>query len=226
MGTRRVCIIVGLLCAGPGALPVLAQADAASLPLARVFVGAEGGLLSNDAADRIAERLDPRPGSSFGWAFEAGVALSHRFGVGIEFAGVPSLALETAGTSFRSRGEQDERTLIPLARARVASSRTVALDFVGGVGLLIQQLKRIEYACFRGCAPYQEETLTRRVPAVMLGVDVPVQVARHLAVAGVLRAHLLRRGEPTPLATGRIPWQHEWASSSRVAVGGTARVTW
>jgi hypothetical protein len=224
----RLSLVLGLLwCAGPAARPALAQEASSTLPLARVFGGVGVGLISDDASSRMAERFNLRADEPFTRVVDGGAALSRRFGVGVEYSRVSRVAADTRGSSFESRGEQHERTVIALARFRVASSRPLALDAVGGAGVLVQQHERVEISCFLGCAPRLTETLTRRVPAVMVGADVPVQLAPHFAIATTVRVHLLRRGEAVAdPGTRPIPWQYELSSSSRVAAGGSARLTW
>jgi hypothetical protein len=176
----------------------------------------------------MAERFNLSADDPYTWVVEGGVGLSRRIGIGVEYSRVSRVAAVTRGSSFQSRGEQHERTLMPLVRVRVTASRVVALDAVGGVGVLFQEHERVEFPCFSGNCPGRTETLTRRVPAVMFGADVPVRLAPHLTVAATVRAHLLRRGEAAfDPVTGRFPpWQYEWSSSTRLAFGGSARLAW
>jgi len=67
--------------------------------------------------------------------------------------------------------------------------------------------------------------LDRRAPALSLGADVPVRLGPHVGVSGLVRLYALRRGDQTT-ALPEVPWQFEFKSSTRFAVGITGRARW
>jgi hypothetical protein len=107
------------------------------LPLPRVFVGAGAGPATNDATSRM--RLYEQ-GLAAVWLVEAGAAVSERVGLGVEYARPSAATAFTTIGAGRAQiaGRQEERTLLAMARARVAGMKRWALDVVGGAGVLFQ----------------------------------------------------------------------------------------
>ncbi len=115
--------------------PALAQASGSNRStLPAVFVGAGAGPAANDAASRM--RLYAE-GTAFAWLVEAGAAVSPRIGIGVEYS-QPSAA--TASTTVgvgrtTIAGREEERVLLGVLRGRLAGSRRVSLDALGGAGV-------------------------------------------------------------------------------------------
>jgi hypothetical protein len=213
--------IATLLCLCPS---VSAQSVAGtSVPLARVFVGGGMTPATNDAGSRM--RLIGED-SSFPWFIEGGAAISSSVGVGVEFVQPTAVTASTSGTSFHASGRQEEQELIGLLRGRAFSGARVALDVVGGAGVLFQRHEQRFAPCFSGCPDTLSERLNRKAPAFILGADIPVHLARHVAIAGTGRYHFLRRGDHVTELPVLIPWQYEWTSSSRLSIGISARALW
>jgi hypothetical protein len=163
------------------------------------------------------------------WLVEAGAALSPRLGIGVEVS-QPSAAtaFTTVGLGrFQISGRQEERVLLGVIRGRLAEERRWALDVVGGAGVLFQHHES------GGCVPAVarcEDTsgpaLDEQAPAFVFGMDLPVRLARHFAIAAALRAYVLTRGDHTSAQDINLAWQFEWRSSTRGAVTLNGRVMW
>lgn len=194
--------------------------DNARLP--RAFVGGGVAPATNDGDSRM--RLND--GSSFIWLVEGGARVAPRIGIGAEFAQPADVTASTAGRSFNASGRQAERILIGLARSRAWGSDRVAIDVVGGAGVLFQHHELRVAPCFSGCAITQQQVLDRRAPAFSFGADAPVRIGRHFGINGLARFYVLRRGDHTTELPVSIPWQFEYTSSTRLAVGVTGRARW
>jgi hypothetical protein len=197
--------------------------DAVAVPLPRAFVGAAIAPATNDADSRMRLVED---GRSFLWLVEAGAALSGRIGIGAELAQASAVTGSTSGRSFNESGRQEERTLIGLIRTRAAGTDRVALDVVGGAGVLFQHHELRSAPCFSGCADTRREALDRQAPAFALGADVPFRVGRHVAVTVLTRYYALRREERISRVPNLVPWQYESRPSSRMSIGISARAVW
>jgi hypothetical protein len=163
------------------------------------------------------------------WLIEGGAAVSKRVAIGAEFS-QPSAAtaFTTVGVGrAQISGRQEERVLLATVRGRLAGTTRLALDAVGGAGILFQHHES------GSCTPAQtrcEDTsgpsLDERAAAFAVGVDIPVKLARHFEIAADVRAYFLRRGEHTSETDINLSWQFEWQSSSRAAVAVTGRAVW
>ncbi len=188
-----------------------------------MFFGGGVAPATDDAASRMRLFGD---GSSLVWLIESGAAVSSRVGVGVEFTRPTTLDAETSGRSFWASGRQRERILVGLLRARVTGSDRVALDLVGGAGVLLQHHEQRQAPCFSGCADTIAEELDHQAPAFALGADVPLRVTPHVWLNAAIRWYALRRGDHVTGFPAEIPWQFEWRSSNRFAMGVTGRVGW
>ncbi len=199
-----------------------AQPATPALALPRVFVGGGVTTATNDAGSRMRLFEDSRGI----WFLEGGAALSARFGLGVEFVQPTAVTTSTSGRFGTSWGRQEERALLGLVRGRVGATERIALDVVGGAGLLFQR-HEIRFAPCIGCPLTPSGTLANQAPALAFGADIPVRVGRGLVVAGVARCYVLRRGDHVSNIPSEIfPWQHEWKSSTRFGVGISARAVW
>ena len=223
MRNRRSRCVAGTIVVLFGTLPGAHAQEPVPAPLARVFVGAGIGPATDDNASRMRIADD---GSSLLWFVEGGARLSSRLGVGAEFTQAAEVTGATSGRSFNSSGRQRERTIIGLLRARAAASETVAIDLVGGGGVLFQHHELRFAPCFSGCADSRRESIDRRAPAFVLGADVPFRLGRHIGLSAVTRFYWLRREQRISDTTTLVPWQYETTSSTRLAIGVSARATW
>ena len=158
-------------------------------PPARGFVGA--GLLigKSDAANRIRFPDDDRERL---WLIEVGIPVSKLWSLGAEVTSLGTVTGGTRGVSFELNEKHHETLLQGLIRVRPVTGDRVALDLVGGAGVVFQ--KRDTNLCnhVQECA-VRDDT-SRRSPAFSAGVDVPVALTPHLGVSGILRVLTLRRG--------------------------------
>jgi hypothetical protein len=195
--------------------------------LPRVYGGASFGLwLSNDTQSRGKPFSEPDGDT---WVVEAGGAPLRRIGVAVERDRTRTVAGRTDTITFRTSGTQTERMALGLVRGRVAWSKDVAVDAIGGAGILYQRYEARETVClvgFRPCVDTRNETLNRRSPAFMIGGETPFRVAPHVFVVPHVRVYFLRRGEHHSSAIERVPWQLEWSSSTRGMIGLSGQVGW
>jgi len=213
--TLTTALLLMLCCRG-------AHAQSVDTALPRAFVGAGVAPATDDGDSRM--RLND--GSSLVWVVEGGARLAPRIGVGVEFVQPSDVTASTAGASFNSSGRQTERVLIGLLRGRAWGSGRIAVDVVGGVGVIFQHHELSAAPCFSGCAVTVQDDLDHRAPAFTLGADLPVRVAPHFGVSGLIRLYALRRGDHTTQLPVITPWQFEYTSSTRFAVGVTGRAGW
>ena len=186
-----------------------------------VFAGAALALTSTDLDARMRLAADTTPGS---WFVEAGFPLIGRFGVGLEFGGPSDATGETRGHGFDSRGRQRERFLIGLGRFRVAGSSRWGVDVIGGAGALFQHHESMETVCGSTCTDLTR-VIVHHAPAFVVGADVPVRVAGPVWLGAVVRYQVLARGShQTQVPVLLVPWQEEWKSSRRLAVGVDFRI--
>jgi hypothetical protein len=210
-----------LLCHGA---PLHAQGGGSSpVALPRVFLGAGVGHAASDPASRMRLFDD---GAGLIWFIDAGAALTPRIGLGVEFAQPAAVAGTSIGRGFRASGRQEERVFIGLLRVRVSAVDRVALDVVGGAGLLFQHHELGSTLCSLECADSMREVLNRRAPAFAFGADVPMYVGRRFWITAVGRYYALRRGNNLAEPTDSIAWQYESKSSTQFAVGIGGRIGW
>ena len=214
-------LAIFLLAAFAAAPPAFAQTD--SLP--RGFIGVNALGASTDAAERMRLGSDARP-----WIYsgELSVRVAPRVAFGGEAVDFGLATGETSGISFRSRGEQRERAIVGLLRIRTTGRARVALDVVGGAGALFQRHTAIEAPRVSSqLDPTVTFEYTHRTPLFVAGADVPIRLARNFSIAAIGRYYMMRRGDNTPEDPRQpIRWQFEHQSSSRIAIGAAARVTW
>ena len=189
--------------------------------LPRAFVGAGVGMATADADSRM--RLND--GSALVWLFEGGASVSSRFGIGVELFQPSVLTGSTSGISFTSAGRQIERVLVGLVRARVGASDRLAVDLVGGGGVLFQHHELRNGPC-SGCPITFQSDFDQRAPAFVAGVDVPVRAGRHFEVDPTVRYYALQRGDHTTALPNIVPWQFEFKSSARLAFVINGRARW
>jgi len=137
MQSLRFVSIVGVCVLVSVASAAAQSTSADSLLLPRLFAGAGAGPATNDASSRM--RLFEE-GLAAVWLVEAGAAVSDRVGIGVEYS-QPSAAtaFTTVGVGrLQVSGRQEERVLLATVRGRLAGTNRLALDAVGGAGILFQ----------------------------------------------------------------------------------------
>jgi len=161
------------------------------------------------------------------WLVEGGVSLSSRVGLGVEYVRVGDLTVSTNGFGWTSSGTEQEYQVIGLIRARVHGGTRVAVDVVGGAGVLSHHHELRFAPCNGGCADTDIEAIDRSAPAFAFGADVTIGGNRHFAVVTLARVYVLDRGDHTYNASqSGIPWQYDWTSCVRSTLAITARVGW
>jgi hypothetical protein len=219
--TRAVCFVATILCWLSWPPVTSAQSTRPDEGLQpRVFAGAALALTSTDLDARMRLAADTRARA---WFVEAGLALSGRVGVGLEFGGPSEATGETRGISFISRGLQRERFLIGVGRVRVVGSSRWGVDVIGGAGALFQHHESLWAFCAT-CKDAGRTIVHHDAPAFVVGVDVPFRVAGPLWLGAVVRYHVLARGWHQGEGPEYVPWQDEWKSSRRLSAGLDFRI--
>jgi hypothetical protein len=197
-----------------------AQTLASSLPLPRIFVGGGVGVATVDVTPRTGYLTAVGGDEARFFRGEIGVAPWRRIGFGVELGTAPTLATGTTHPSAAEAYTESEWTLIPVARGRIASSARVAIDVVGGLGLLFEHHEQTFTSyCPTACTFVTHGEFDRRAPAWTVGIDMPVEATRFLWVSGFVRTTALER-DPS---TARYP---PTQPSTQLAAGVTARVGW
>ena len=201
----------------------LPSAVAAQSELPRFAIGGAVSVASSDADKRM--RLFEVKRSPI-IMIDANARIVPRVAVGIELTQFDVARAGTSGRSFRATGEQRERALLGVVRGRAGGNR-IAVDLIGGAGILSQHHEAAFTPCFTGCEVASTTELEHRAPVFAFGAEMPIRVAPHIVVAPFGRYYFLRRGNNLPSGpTDLLPWQFEYRSSQRATVGGLARVVW
>lgn len=223
MSLRRAADALGfVLLVFAAASAVHAQSWTSSSP-PRGLVGAGIAFAEADAGDRM--RLG-READTLVWLIEAAVAVAPRVSIGGEFVDLGEATGSTSGRSFTSTGVQSERVLTGVLRVRVWAGSRAAVDLDGGAGVLFQRHEQWFAPCSSGCEVSFRESISRRAPAGVAGLDVPVRLARHVSIAGFVRGYVLRREEVVSTPEASAPWQYETRPSARLSAGASVRATW
>lgn len=151
------------------------------------------------------------------WLLEFGVPVARRWSLGAEVTSLGTVTGGTRGLSFEISEKQREALVQGLVRFRPLVSGRVALDFIGGAGVLFQNPDST--SCLRPAPCRVRSDEGRRSPTLSAGIDVPVALASHLELSGIMRVLALLRGESD---TFEVPRR----SSTRVVAGVTGRVGW
>jgi hypothetical protein len=184
------------------------------------FVGAGLSLGPEDGANRIRFPAgETRPL----WHLAGSVRVGRHVGLGAELASLGTVTGGTRGISFELSERQEEHVLLGVLRVRPSVRGRVAVDLLGGAGVLLQHRETTFRSCgFSGGAPIcaEQPDVERRQSLVLAaGLDVPMALTRHLAVAPIVRVLALRRGElETSTALRR--------SSIRLLMGASMLVGW
>lgn len=222
---RWITFLSLLLLFGCAVTPAWSQSSGSTfVALPRAFAGVGVGFSSKDADSRMRLGSDVSP---VVWLIEGGVSFSSRVGLGVEFVRVGDATGSTSGNGWTSSGTQQERHLIGLMRGRLFGGTHLALDVVGGVGVLMQHHERLEALCYVGVCNPRSDTLDENSRAFAFGADVTLGGNRHFSVVTLARYYVLERGDHKSTAPlFDVPWQYEWSSSTRFTFAVTARVGW
>jgi hypothetical protein len=194
-------------------IPSLSEAE-------RGFVGGGIGAARGDFVnrDRFGSRvLTPHP--SLVWFVETDVGRVGRIAFGAEFVNLGEVRGRFDAACCIERNSQKEAALLGVLRVRSGGIGPLAVDVIGGLGMLLQ--KSVSTGGLR--FPPTETTTTEkaRSSAFGIGVDLPVQINTRIAVVPLMRLYFLQREriiDPSDAVAQR--------PSRRPAVGVTGRVTW
>jgi hypothetical protein len=208
---RSSLILFFLTCAMLAIAPHSADAQSQ----ARGFVGVALLGASDDTSNRV---RFPDEGASRVLALEADLMRAGTLAIGVEASHLGSVTGAYNAQCCIFRDEQREIAVLGVLRERVWNSARVALDIVGGAGALFQHRETLIADRF---FPSAASTVIedRGSPAFVLGADLPIALAEHLALSPELRWYFLQRGSLDTLNVTR-------QSSNRPAVGVSGRLTW
>jgi hypothetical protein len=200
----------------------IATAGEAQTTLPRGFAGVGLAFGSSDASARM--RLF-EPSHRITTA-EIGVALTPRVGLGFEMMRAATMTATTRGRSFEATGRQQETAFLGLVRFRADGRRRVAVDVVGGAGLLRQHHEWDQSSCFSGCAFTRRGEEDTNAVATVAGVDIPVRLGPHVSIGPQLRLYGLHRAHRVSEVPDLVAFPFETEPSIRSAVSAAGRVTW
>ena len=220
---RRYLVVLLALVSSEIAVSGQSRNDAVP-EMPRASLGVSFGFATKDSDARM--RLYDGA-SAVNWMIDGGIGLGSRVGAGIEYSRPRTLTGSTVVGVGRTQivGRQVEHVAVGVLRGRVAGRGAWALDVVGGAGVLVHH--HFSGGCTppkqpRTDCPADRSALYGKAPAIVAGVDVPVQPAGHFAVVFQPRYYVLRRGDnPTPRT-----FQVEHHSSTRFAMNLGARLLW
>jgi hypothetical protein len=188
----------------------------------RGFVGVGIAVATSDASSRM--RLF-EPSHRITTA-EIGFALTPRIGVGLEMMRAATITATTRGRSFEATGRQQETAFLGLVRFRAGGRARVAVDLVGGAGLLRQHHEWDQAPCFSGCefTRFGEEDV--KAVATVAGVDIPLRLGTHVSIGPALRLYGLHRAHRVSDAPDVVAFPFETEPSIRCAASVAGRFTW
>ena len=175
----------------------------------RFYVGGAGLLSTQGSHTQGSSPSLPTTGAggtAIGIAVEAGGYLTHRYTLGVEVS-VPRSFTSLQETDYLRAFQQESRhrdaAISGVFRAILDPARQVRVVIVGGGGLVresTRQRRRDQVGLLPTFppvfGPYSEEDLfTRRTVAAIVGGDMEMAVASHLAIVPQMRAHFIRRSD-------------------------------
>jgi hypothetical protein len=152
------------------------------------------------------------------WQAEVTVFLGRRIGVGVEAVALGSTSMTGNILCCILNETEDEQLWLATGRWRAFAAHSMALDAVGGIGVVLQHFERQSGLRFTP-GSVTETTSDNQSLAFSAGIDLPIAIASHLAVLPMLRVYALRRDYQPGTLFGTLP-------STRVAIGVSAAFTW
>ena len=198
---------------------LLAQNQTARSPTNadRGFLGA-GVFAANDDASNRVRFPDVNGSPSLRLTIEAEVVRAGRIGLGLEFSTLGTVTGSYNAACCILRDEQKETSVLAVVRERVWRKDRLAVDIVGGMGVLFQHRETMVALRFVGGSAVTTVE-DRYSPAFAIGADLPLFVAQHIALVPRFRLGFLERGAlDTPNVTR--------SSSQTSAIGLSGRIVW
>jgi hypothetical protein len=210
---------IGLLSVVIGVLSFTTVLQAQSTPTAghtfeRVFVGIGVMCGTDDSEHRVTLPGSGTSGSPIASTIDAGVWLSHRVGIGVEYLKPSTVELDI-NSIFGSIVQTERETVFAVTgRVRAARLSRATVDLTAGLGPLWQDWNTTPASCCsQTVATSQEKTR-----AGLAGVDISVLLAPHFAIAPVARVYWFSRNS-------NRDWPH-YGSSTRLLAGLLASAVW
>ena len=185
-------ILAHATCAVCVLTPPAAAQPATAFGPSMTFIGGGVGVTSSDAEGRVRVTAFPER-SLVAPRLEAGLALGRRVGLGLAF--VPFTEIDGSHNIARLAvsDRQREQAWVAELRMRAGATPRLALDVVGGAGLLRQQREGAFISCFT-CTAANIAEPRHTSPVFSAGLDVPLRFAPHVSLAAVARLFWMRRG--------------------------------
>jgi len=198
-----------------GTMPILAEAQTIA---PRFFAGAGIGFGIDDAVERFTS-LYPGVSDTFvrAWLADGGGWVTPRVAIGAELFRPPEITARVSRSVQVLDETERETALLATLRIRPFGGRIVAVDALGGGGLLITSRQRSG----RLFLPWQNESFSSSESATTStfvgGVDLTLHAARHWDIAPLVRLYRFNRD-----VTGSMI-DH---SSNHFIFGFITRATW
>jgi hypothetical protein len=180
------------------------------------FVGAGVFGASDDSSDRV---RFPDQGSPGVFLFEANFFRAGRAGFGMEFLNLGTVTGSYDALCCILSDKQREISVLGVFRERAWGRSRLAVDIIGAAGVLLQHRETSTAYRFSPPSTAISTIEDRRSPAFAVGMDLPLLLAPHVAVAPLARLYFLQRGLLYTADVAR-------GSSTRPAIGLSGRVMW
>jgi hypothetical protein len=177
-----------------------------------VGIGVMGG--TDDSEQRVTLPGSGTNGSPLALTIDAGVWLTHRVGIGVEYLKPSSVELDISSV-FGSIVQTEHETLLAVTgRIRAARRSRATVDLTAGVGPLWQGWNTTPANCCSQTVATGQETTT----AGLAGVNISVLLAPHFAITPLARVYWFSRNS-------NRDWPH-YGSSTRLLAGVLASAMW
>ncbi len=197
-----------------GVLAHIATASAQTTAPIRGFAGAAIALASADPPREGRSNADSGNGI---WLLEGALFVTKRAAIGAELVWLGTNVTAGGSPRFQIEEEHQERALFGTVRIRLVSHTRGAVDVVAGAGALFQ--RRLTRAL---SVPEASTEVAQTSPAYLARVELPFQIARHVALGPSAGVYVLRR----PDATDSLLNLTRTQPSTRVTLSLLARVGW
>jgi hypothetical protein len=179
------------------------------------FVGVGVFGAGDDSFNRV---RFPDQSSPHVFLFEANFFRAGRAAFGVELLNLGTVTGAYDALCCILRDKQKEISVLGVFRERAWRRNRLTVDIIGAAGVLLQHRETNDSD--RSLPTTTISTIEdRRSPAFAVGVDLPLLLARHVALAPQVRLYFLQRGG---LDTANVTR----ASSLRPTIGLSGRVMW
>jgi hypothetical protein len=151
------------------------------------------------------------------YAISGAAFLSRRLALGAEWVRLGAVTAPGRTPNNHVTEHQQEHAVFGTIRIRAARRPLVALDLIGAAGMLMESRQTTSRASLAAA-----QTGGARSPAYAARLELPVALARHVAIAPAAAVYFLRRTDLS-VAPGSLS---RTGPSMRATFGATAQVAW